>query len=49
MADAIVTVGKDDGEEMGRRGREAFESTFTREIATAAYRDLLEQVARRSS
>jgi glycosyltransferase involved in cell wall biosynthesis len=46
LADAILALDGGDGSDMGRRGREAFESTFRREIATAAYRDLLEQVAR---
>jgi colanic acid biosynthesis glycosyl transferase WcaI len=47
MADAILAVRGHGGSDMGRRGREAFEAAFTREIATEAYRDLLEQVARR--
>jgi colanic acid biosynthesis glycosyl transferase WcaI len=46
MADAILAVRSSDGSDMGRRGRDAFEARFTREIATAAYKDLLEKVVR---
>jgi glycosyltransferase involved in cell wall biosynthesis len=49
MADAILAILGDDGGDMGRRGRAAFDAGFTRELATAAYRDLLEQVARPST
>jgi colanic acid biosynthesis glycosyl transferase WcaI len=42
LADAVVRMAGEPLEEMGRRGREAFERAYDRPIATAAYRELLE-------
>ena len=42
LADAVVRMAQEPLDEMGRRGREAFERFFDRSIATAAYRRLLE-------
>ena len=45
LAGAILRMRGEPLEEMGRRGREAFEERFDRPVATDAYRRLLERVA----
>jgi colanic acid biosynthesis glycosyl transferase WcaI len=47
LANAILQARQLPLGEMGRRGREAFERLYDRPIATAAYRQLLEEVASR--
>jgi colanic acid biosynthesis glycosyl transferase WcaI len=44
LADAILRMRDEPLEEMGRRGRAAFEERFDRHIATGAYRRLLESI-----
>ena len=46
LADAVRSIRQMDVGQMGMRGRDAFERLFDRPIATAAYADLLERVAR---
>jgi colanic acid biosynthesis glycosyl transferase WcaI len=48
LADAILRAREMPLEEMGRRGREAFERLYDRPIATAAYARLLEEVVAES-
>jgi colanic acid biosynthesis glycosyl transferase WcaI len=45
LAEAILRMREQPLEEMGRRGRAAFEKHYDRPIATAAYRRLLEEAA----
>jgi colanic acid biosynthesis glycosyl transferase WcaI len=45
LAQAILEMRDAPRDEMGKRGREAFERLYDRPIATEAYRDLLERVA----
>ena len=47
LADAILRMRGGPLEEMGRRGRAAFEERFDRPVATEAYRQLLERLAGR--
>jgi colanic acid biosynthesis glycosyl transferase WcaI len=42
LSEAVLRMAREPLDEMGRRGREAFERSFSRPIATAAYRRLLE-------
>ncbi|HEV2032949.1 MAG TPA: glycosyltransferase family 4 protein [Candidatus Dormibacteraeota bacterium] len=44
LAEGILRMRDTNSEEMGRRGRRAFEQSFDRGIATTAYRKLLEEV-----
>lgn len=44
LAEGILRMRDSNREEMGRRGRRAFEQSFDRGIATTAYRKLLEEV-----
>jgi glycosyltransferase involved in cell wall biosynthesis len=48
LADGILSARAMPLDEMGRRGRDAFERLYDRPIATQAYRQLLEDAARRS-
>jgi glycosyltransferase involved in cell wall biosynthesis len=45
LADGILALQNDSRLDMGRRARAAFERAFDRPIATAAYKELLEEVA----
>ncbi len=45
LAQAILEVRGQRGEDLGRRGREAFERHYERQIATDAYRELLEELS----
>jgi colanic acid biosynthesis glycosyl transferase WcaI len=45
LADAIVHIRSHPDPTMGERGRAAFENTFSRDVATTAYRELLESLS----
>ena len=46
LSDAVLSLrGRPDAGEMGRRGRAAFEASYTREAATRTYRELLEELS----
>jgi hypothetical protein len=45
MAGGIVALKEGSGIEMGKRARAAFEHAYDRPIATAAYREVLEEAA----
>jgi colanic acid biosynthesis glycosyl transferase WcaI len=49
IADGIRHARKLDLDAMGAGGRRAMEERYDRRIATAAYRSLLEEIARRAS
>jgi colanic acid biosynthesis glycosyl transferase WcaI len=49
LAKAILEIAEKPLDEMGRRGREAFERRFDRPIASAAYRSLLEELSHSQS
>jgi len=48
LADGILALKNDSGVEMGKRARAAFEETYDRPIATAAYKKVLEEAAGRT-